>query len=65
MQAITASSWKVGSSEFSISANLASVLGKHGPGVYTVVLWGEINGDVEIISDYSIFHDIPRPAGYD
>ena len=65
MQAITASEWKVGGSEFWIVANLDPVLKKNGPGVYTVVLWGEVNSDIEIISEYSIFHDIPQPTGYD
>ena len=41
------------------------MLKKHGPGVYTVVLWGVVGGEIEIISEYSIFHDIPRPDGYD
>ena len=65
MQAITASSWKVGNSGFRVIANLGSVLNKHGPGVYTVVLWGEVGGDFEVISKFSIFHNVPRPAGYD
>ena len=65
MQAATASVWRVGSTRFRITASLSKTLRKHGPGVYTVVLWGVVGGDVEIISEYSIFHDIPRPNGYD
>ena len=65
MQAVTASSWSTGASSFRISASLGNVLKKHGPGVYTVFLWGTVGGDTEVISEYSIFHDIPRPDGYD
>ena len=65
MQAVTASAWRVDNKGFRIAANLGNVLNKHGPGVYTVLLWGEIGSDVEIISEYSIFHNIPRPVGYD
>ena len=65
MQAVTASGWRVGNSSFRITANISKVLRKHGPGVYTIVLWGVVDGDVEIISEHSIFHDIPRPTGYD
>ena len=65
MRAITAASWTAGGNSFSITANIGSVLKKHGPGAYTVVLWGDVGGETEIISEYSIFHEIPRPDGYD
>ena len=47
------------------TASLGNVLKTHGPGVYTVVLWGVLGGDHKVISEYSVFHDIPRPSGYD
>ena len=65
MEAVTASVWRTGGSSFQITANFSKVLKTHGPGVYTVVLWGVLDGGIEIISEYSIFHDIPRPNGYD
>ena len=65
MQGVTASGWRTGDSGFHVTASLGNVLKKHGPGVYTVVLWGVVGDDIEIISQYSIFHDIPRPDGYD
>ena len=65
MRAVTASRWRANRGEFKITADFGNVLAKHGPGVYTVVLWGEVNGDNEVISEYSIFHGIPRPGGYD
>ena len=65
MDAITATKWRVNGGGFSITADLRDVLDAHGPGVYTVVLWGTLDGESEMISIYSIFHDIPRPTGYD
>ena len=65
MQAVTASVWETKGNDFQITADLSDVLKTHGPGVYTVILWGVLNGSPEIISEYSIFHDIPRPGGYD
>ena len=65
MQAVTASGWRTGTSSFRITASLGKVVKKHGPGVYTVVLWGVVGGETEVISEYSIFHHIPRPGGYD
>ena len=65
MQGVTASGWRTGDSGFHVTASLGNVLKKHGPGVYTVVLWGVVGDDIETISQYSIFHDIPRPDGYD
>lgn len=50
---------------FSIRADLSDVLAEHGPGVYQVILWGILNGEIEPISEHSIFHGIPRPTGYD
>ena len=61
---ITASKWRVSSSGFSVEADLNDVLGVHGPGVYTVLLWGTLGGETEVISEYSIFHQVPAPSGY-
>lgn len=34
------------------------------PGVYTVLLWGNLGGGVEIIGEYPIFHQTSPPSGY-
>ena len=65
MQAVTASTWRISGTDFKLTADLDPILLNHGPGVYTVVLWGTVDGEFDIISEYSIFHDIPRPGGYD
>lgn len=62
---IDASQMKADGVDFAITADLESVHDKHGPGVYTVVIWGEINGMPTVISRASFFHGIPRPTGYD
>jgi len=58
------SRWELEGDRFAVSADLGDVLEAHGPGAYQVVLFGVLDGDVEPISEYSIFHGIPRPAGY-
>ena len=65
MQAVTASTWQVDGINFKVIADLSRILNEHGPGVYTVILWGTVGGEADIISEYSIFHEIPRPDGYD
>ena len=50
--------------DFSITANVSKLLSKYGPGVYTVLLWGEVGGEDVPISEYSIFHEIEPPDTY-
>ncbi len=52
---ITATDWSVTNDSFEVSADIADLLSQHGNGVYTIVLWGEIDGERTPISEYSIF----------
>ena len=52
---ITAKTWSIHDQDFAVSADITDLLLAHGTGVYTIVLWGEINGEDEPISEYSIF----------
>lgn len=61
---ITAEKWTVEGKHFSISADLSDVLAKHGDGVYSVVVWGSIEGEDTVISQYSIFHGVTPPDTY-
>lgn len=61
---ITASEWDVTSGTFAIKVDLSDVIADHGPGVYTVALWGELDGEDVVFSEYSIFHDITPPTIY-
>ena len=61
---VTASRWTARGTDFSITANVSKLLSKYGPGVYTVLLWGEVGGEDVPISEYSIFHEIEPPDTY-
>ena len=61
---VTASKWTARGTDFSITANVSKLLSKYGPGVYTVLLWGEVGGEDVPISEYSIFHEIEPPDTY-
>ena len=52
---ITASEWLVQDQEFYVSADITNIVDQYGNGVYTIVVWGEINGEDAPISEYSIF----------
>ena len=58
---ITALNWTAAGEVFSISANIQQVIDKHGDGVYTILVWGSIDGEDAIISQHSIFHGITPP----
>ena len=59
---ITASEWSVTNDSFQVSADISNLLAQHGNGVYTIVIWGEINGERTPISEYSIFIPPYSPA---
>ena len=61
---ITAETWIASGTRFSVRADLSEVLAKHGPGVYTVLVWGNLDGEFVTISRYSIFHEADAPDGY-
>ena len=61
---VTASKWMARATDFSITANVSKLLSKYGPGVYTVLLWGEVDGEDVPFSEYSIFHEIEPPDTY-
>ena len=60
----TASRWDLDGDKFHVEADVSHVLEENGPGVYTVVLVGDVNVEPERISEYSIFHEVEPPAGY-
>ena len=61
---ITALEWKVSDKSFSVAADISDVLDRHGEGVYSVIVWGEIDGERTVISEYSIFHGVTPPDAY-
>ena len=61
---ITASEWSVANGRFSVTADLGEVLLTHGGGIYTLSLWGIVDGEDVLISEYSIFHGVTPPTVY-
>ena len=62
---ITARSWTAGEASFEVGAGLGDLLAQHGKGVYTIIMWGRIDGEDVVISEYSIFHGVTSPDTYD
>ena len=59
---VIAQHWEVGEGSFSVKADLSSIVERHGPGVYTVLLFGRgPGGEHTPISTYSIFHGVTPP----
>ena len=61
---ITARTWNVAADSFSITADLSDVVDDHGPGVYSIMVWGTIGGEDVVISQYSIFYRVTPPDTY-
>ena len=59
---ITATEWSVTNDSFAVSADITDLQNQYGDGVYTIVLWAEINGEDVPISEYSIFIPPYEPA---
>ena len=55
---VTANEWTAEREAFSVRADLTNVLGEHGHGVYTIILWAPIDGEDTVISEYSIFYGV-------
>ena len=51
---ITAAHWEMEEGYFNVAADLAEHVERLGPGIYTVVLWAEKNGDPVDMTNYSI-----------
>ena len=61
---IDAEKFSVNRNTFTVRANIRDVLSKHGDGVYSIMVWGRINGDKSVISEYSVFHGVTPPGTY-
>ena len=52
---VTALMWRVAEGTFSVQADLTQVMESNGPGVYTVLVWGDASGEDVVLTNYSIF----------
>ena len=61
---VTAKEWQARDASFAVRADISKILSRYGHGVYTVMLWGDIDGARAVISEYSIFHGVTPPDTY-
>lgn len=62
---LTAEYWQADWGGFAVRADLRDILEQHGPGVYTIALWGDAGyADDILFSQYSIFYGIEPPTTY-
>lgn len=61
---IIASKWISSDTSFALEADISKVLSKYGEGVYSAMVWGNIDGERAVISEYSIFHGVTPPDTY-
>ena len=61
---ITAMEWRAVGDGFSVRADLEDVIAKHGDGVYTAIVWGKVDGEDVVVSEYSIFYGVRPPDIY-
>ena len=47
--------WRVGQDRFEVQADVSPVMAALGPGVYSILLWGEVNGSPTPVSEFAIF----------
>ena len=51
----TATTWRDSGQTFEIEANISSVLNDLGPGVYTLIIWGNAGGESVPLTKFSLF----------
>ena len=61
---VTAQRWEVNGDNFKVVADISDLLAKHGSGVYSLFIWGIIDNEDVVISQWSIFWDVTPPDTY-
>ena len=61
---LTASEWTAKGELLSVKADLSDLIEEYGDGVYTIVVWGNLGAEREVISEYSIFYGVTPPDTY-
>ena len=61
---ITAREWRTTGESFTVAADISGIVNQYGPGVYTIVVWAHLMGDDNVVSEYSIFHEVTPPDTY-
>ena len=52
-----ADQWRVSGASFDVKVGLKKIINDMGPGVYTVVIWGEKSGESVALTNYAVFVD--------
>ena len=61
---ITAQRWEVNGDNFRIRADISDILAKHGAGVYSIFIWGIVDSEDVVLSQWSIFWNVTPPDTY-
>jgi hypothetical protein len=56
---VDAIAYKVRDTVFDVGADISRYLAQYGPGVYTVVIWGDRRGESVALTNYSVFVESP------
>ena len=61
---VTASHWVAKGEQLAVRADIGQVLESHGPGVYSIIVWGKHLGDDLVVSQHSMFYKVLPPDTY-
>ena len=61
---IIAQRWEVNGDNFTIRADISDILAKHGAGVYSLFVWGIVDSEDVVLSQWSIFWNVTPPDTY-
>ena len=61
---VTASHWVANGEQIAVRADIGDILESHGPGVYSIMVWGKYLGKDVVVSQHSIFHEVTPPDTY-
>ena len=56
-----ATGWTISGNDFTVRADISHILERHGPGVYTIIVWGVADGQDIPIAEHSVFYGISPP----
>ena len=59
---VTASLWVAKGEQLAVRADIGQVLESHGPGVYSMIVWGKHMGEDVVVSQHSLFYKVLPPG---
>ena len=61
---VTANHWVASGDKIGVRADIGHILKTHGPGVYSIIVWGKHEGEDLIVSEHSMFYEVVPPVTY-